>query len=107
MPDRIRLSGFTFSASAQVAYPTCTVFLNKEVRWVDTRRQIQALDVMVTDVDGFESRVGFKGDVPWETNKFLYKLEVGYNSNGDSAASNDRIRIRLAQGTFRPSILAR
>ena len=73
--------------------------INKELRYVSQSVEVDAdKSAKVTDVDGFETRIGVKGSTPGKglIKSIDGKVELGVNSGGDSAGSNGRIRVRLA-----------
>jgi hypothetical protein len=78
--------------------PTLYGLINKEYRYVDQDDEaLSTSSTGVTDVDGFESRLGAKGShSPKDNLKVNYKIELGINSQRDGANA-ERIRIRLAQ----------
>lgn len=86
-------------AAAADVKVTPYALINKEVRMFMPDIDAEADSAMkVTDVDGFESRIGIKGSSAGTgfISSADGKIELGTNSAGDSAGSNGRIRIRLA-----------
>ncbi|SMF01121.1 porin [Pseudobacteriovorax antillogorgiicola] len=75
---------------------TLTIYglINKELRYVAQSEDAgKESSVAVTDVDGFESRIGVKGSQDGDF-KISYVAEVGVNSGRD-ASSDYRIRPRI------------
>lgn len=90
-------AGVGLSASAFASGPTVYGLVNKEVRSVSQDADANKVSkINVTDVDGFESRIGVKGNHKDDHHDLDYKIEMGINSNGDATGSNNRIRVRLA-----------
>lgn len=88
-------SVLALGAQASDGMPTWYGLVNKEIRYISQDKKAAAPTYSgVTDVDGFESRLGIKGDYN-ETSigNVHYKFELGINSNLNSGT--DRIRIRL------------
>lgn len=83
------------------AAPTVYGLINKEIRHIDQEKEANRSTYSgVTDVDGFESRIGAKGSHEVSSNlKASYVMELGINSERDGA-NGDRIRIRRAAGTL-------
>lgn len=89
-------AGIGLSTSA-FAGPTVYGLINKEIRSVSQDADANKVSkINVTDVDGFETRIGVKGNMKDDRHDIDYKIELGLNSNGDSAGSNERLRMRLA-----------
>ena len=98
--DRSRLlltvaAGLGLSTSA-VAGPTVYGLINKEIRSVSQdANENRVSKINFTDVDGFETRLGVKGDSKDDHHDINYKIELGLNSNLDNN-TNERLRVRLA-----------
>ncbi|MBF0313928.1 MAG: porin [Oligoflexia bacterium] len=98
------LCGSTTAAFA-VDAPIVYGLVKKEIKYINQdsaadRREFYG----PTDVDGLEGRLGVKGVIPLGSDfKGVYNLELGLNSSLDNApaadaASDERIRIRQANG---------
>ncbi len=117
----------TSNAALAIEAPTVYGLINKEYRHVDQEKEaLKTTSTGITDVDGFETRLGAKGGFDaTDTLKVSYKIELGINSqkdnggassstttttaNGDdsvtttSTSDTERIRIRLAQVDLKSS----
>jgi predicted porin len=86
------------AVTVQAADLTPYLLLNKEYRSIDQEKSANmGSSSGITDVDGFESRIGMKGSAALENDMTANgKIELGVNSNRDNG-NGERIRIRLAQ----------
>lgn len=94
----VALSSLTYAGAA----PTLYGLINKELRYVSQDKDAHKKNFGgVTDVDGFETRLGVKGKFDLEEmGAISYQLELGLNTardNNGGAGSPETMRIRLAQ----------
>lgn len=83
-------------ASAEGTGPKVYGLINKEIRSVSQDKDSnKKSSPQVTDVDGFETRLGATGTEKLEHFDVTYKIELGLNSNKDTS-DESRIRMRLA-----------
>lgn len=86
------------TVAVQAADVTPYLLINKEYRSLSQEKSANmGSSTGITDVDGFESRIGVKGSMELENDmKASGKIELGVNSNRDNGAG-EGTRIRLAQ----------
>lgn len=87
---------------AETHTPQVYGIINKELRNVSQDEQVpNSAKLLVSDVDGFESRIGAKGTLGQESSpQVSYVLEIGVNSNLDTGSTENRVRPRIVKGTF-------
>lgn len=91
----------TMFAAQAFSAATPYILINKEFRHIDQEDSAnQRTTTGITDVDGFETRLGVKGHHKAEDGTTVHgKVELGINSkrDGQTGSAGERIRIRLAQ----------
>lgn len=97
------------NAEMTMSAPTIYGKINKSFAYTDQDVKTRKSTTGVRDVDNSETRLGVKGEVAVsESIKAKYALEIGFNSSKTTqedsskgvSKSNERIRMRLAEGTF-------